>query len=98
MMDSDRNSLYFLTTKGKSFYERLKKKGYFSLTGMKGKDTMSCTAVSVRGKVRELGVEKVIELFGKNQYMYEIYPDKFSRSAISVFQIYEGIGEWFDLS
>ncbi len=30
--------------------------------------------------------------------MYEIYPDKSSRSAISAFQIYEGIGEWFDLS
>lgn len=26
MMDSDGNSLYFLTAKGKSFYERLKKK------------------------------------------------------------------------
>ncbi len=58
MMDSDGNSLYFLTAKGKSFYERLKKKRYLSLTGIKGKDTMSCTAVSVRGKVRELGAEK----------------------------------------
>lgn len=60
MMDSDGNSLYFLTAKGKSFYERLKKREYLSLTGMKGKDTMSCTAVSVRGKVRELGAEQAI--------------------------------------
>lgn len=98
MMDSDENSLYFLTARGKLFYERLKKRGYLSLTGVKGGDTMSCTAVSVRGKVRELGTDKVTDLFRKNQYMYEIYPDESSRSAISVFQVYEGSGEWFDLS
>lgn len=98
MMDNDENSLYFLTAKGKNFYERLKKRRYLSLTGMKGEDTMSRVAVSVQGKVRELGREMVTELFRKNPYMYDIYPDESSRSAISVFQIYEGSGEWFDLS
>ena len=28
MMDSDENSLYFLTAKGKGFYDRLKKRGF----------------------------------------------------------------------
>ena len=51
IMDSDNNGLYFLTAKGKSFYHRLVKQGYVALTGMKGGDTMSCVAVSVRGKV-----------------------------------------------
>ena len=60
MMDSDGNSLYFLTAKGKNFYERLKKRKYLSLTDMKGEDTMSCTAVTVRGKVCELGGGKII--------------------------------------
>ena len=55
IMDYDENGLYFLTAKGKGFYQRLKANGYIAMTGMKGKDTMSCTAVSVRGKVRELG-------------------------------------------
>ena len=98
MMDSDGDSLYFLTATGKRFYERLKKQGYLSLTGVKGEDTMSSMAISVRGKVRELGVDMVTELFQKNPYMYEIYPDEASRSVIRVFQIYEGVGEWFDLS
>lgn len=98
MMDSDENSLYFLTARGKNFYGRLKKRGCLALTGMKGEDTMSSTAVSVRGKVRELGPEMVKELFEKNPYMFEIYPDEASHRAISVFQIYEGSGEWFDLS
>lgn len=98
MMDCDSDSLYFLTAKGKSLYARLKRSGYLSLTGMKGADTISRVAVSVRGKVRELGAEKAAALFEKNPYMYEIYPSAESRSAISVFQIYEGLGEWFDLS
>lgn len=98
MMDSDEKGLYFLTAKGKNFYDRLKKRGYLALTAMKGEDTMSSVAVSVRGKVRELGYERIPELFDKNRYMYEIYPTEESMHALMVFQIYEGTGEYFDLS
>lgn len=98
MMDSDEKGLYFLTAKGKNFYDRLKKRGYLALTAMKGEDTMSSIAVSVRGKVRELGYERIPELFDKNRYMYEIYPTEESMHALTVFQIYEGTGEYFDLS
>ena len=65
MMDSDVDSLYFLTAKGKGFYDRLKKKEFLALTAMKGEDTMSSVAVSIRGKVRELGYDKIPELFEK---------------------------------
>lgn len=98
MMDSDEYGLYFLTAKGKGFYERLKKREYLALTAMKGEDTMSSVAVSVRGKVRELGYDKIPELFDKNPYMHEIYPTEETMKALTVFQIYEGSGEWFDLS
>lgn len=98
MMDADENSLYFLTAKGKSFYDRLIKREFLAFTAMKGEDTMTSVAVSVRGKVRELGFDKIPELFEKNPYMKEIYPTEESRRALTVFQIYEGSGEWFDLS
>ena len=98
MMDSDGDSLYFLTAKGKSFYYRLIKRKYLALTAMKGEDTLSSVAISIRGKVRELGFEKIPELFEKNPYMREIYPTEESMQALTVFQIYEGSGEWFDLS
>lgn len=98
MMDCDDNSLYFLTAKGKGFYDRLKKRGCLALTAMKGEDTLHSVAVSVRGKVKELGSDLLSRLFDKNPYMNEIYPDTASRSALTVFQIYEGSGEWFDLS
>ena len=98
MMDSDDNSLYFLTAKGKGFYDRLKKRGFLALTAIKGQDTLSSVAVSVRGKVRELGYERIPALFEKNPYMHRIYPTEDAMQALTVFQVFEGTGEWFDLS
>lgn len=98
IMDFDTDSLYFLTARGKNFYSRLKKQGRIAFTGMKGESTMSCVAVSVRAKVRETGTGHLEKLFEKNPYMYEIYPSEESRKALTVFQVYEGTGEWFDLS
>ncbi|MDY5498570.1 MAG: 4Fe-4S binding protein [Sphaerochaetaceae bacterium] len=98
MMDSDEQGLYFLTAKGKGFYDRLKKRGFLALTAMKGKDTLSSVAVSLRGKVRELGYDRIPDLFEKNPYMHELYPTEAAMKALTVFQVYEGSGEWFDLS
>ena len=98
IMDSDDNGLYFLTAKGKGFYHRLVKQGCVALTGIKGSDTMSCIAVSVRGKVEEIGNKRLDRLLNKNPYMLEIYPTEQSREALTVFRLYEGGGEWFDLS
>lgn len=98
IMDYDDSGLYFLTAKGKSLYDRLTQKGYVALTGMKGNDTLSCVAISVSGKAQEIGSEPLEKLFEKNSYMKEIYPTKESRKALTVFRIYEGKGEWFDLS
>lgn len=98
MMDADGEGLYFLTAKGKGFYDRLVKRQFLALTAMKGEDTMSSVAVSIRGKMRELGNERVPGLFEKNPYMKEIYPTEESMQALTAFQIYEGNGEWFDLS
>ena len=98
MMYDDENGLYFLTARGKSFYKRLKDKGFIALSGKNGEDTMSCVAVSVRGKVKEIGSDMLDFLFEKNPYMFEIYPTEDSRKVLTVFQLYEGSGEWFDLS
>lgn len=98
MMDWDENGLYFLTAKGKNFYHRLKQQKYIALTGMKGADTLSSIALSIGGKVTEVGVERLPLLFQKNPYMHEIYPTTASTAALTVFQIYAGKGEWFDLS
>lgn len=98
IMDYDDSNLYFLTAKGKNFYERIKSNPHISFTGIKGKDTLNSIAVSVQGEVREVGTEYLSTIFKKNSYMEQIYPTLQSQTALTVFQIYRGIGEVFDLS
>lgn len=98
IMDYDDGGLYFITAKGKSLYDRLNKSGYIALTGTKGKDTMHSVAISVRGKVREIGNEMLPGIFAKNTYLKKIYPTAESQEALTVFKLYEATGEWFNLT
>lgn len=95
----DDNSLYFITAKGKEFYHQLTEKPYVAISGMcEGEGTMNKKAISIRGKVRNIGSSRLSEVFEQNPYMAEIYPEEESRMALEVFQVYEGNGEFFDLS
>lgn len=97
LVDSD--SLYFITAKGKEFYRQLMEQKFAAISGMTGgKNSLDKKAVSVRGKIRNIGNEKLEEVFAENPYMSEIYPSMESRNALEVFQMYEGQGEYFDLS
>ncbi len=98
MMDADEEGLWFLTARGKSLYDRLTRQKFLALTGIRGEDTMHSVAVSVRGRVREIGPSALGRLFRKNPYMADIYPTEKSREALTVFCLYEGSGERFDLS
>lgn len=98
MMLSDREGLYFLTARGKAFYDRLMKRGFTAVTGLKGASTMTSVSINLRGKVKNIGKERLSEIFEMNSYMAEIYPTEASREALEVFQIYEASGELFDLS
>lgn len=98
LMDHDAHGLYFLTATGKSFYHRLKRDSHIALSGMKGKDTLSCVSISLQGQAREIGTARLPRLFALNPYMEKIYPTEASRRALTVFCIEQGSGEWFDLS
>lgn len=97
MMLLENEFLYFLTARGKSFYQRLMSHPNIALTGLKGEDTMSSIAISLQGKVKNIGHQKLDEIFQKNPYMAQIYTEE-ARDALEVFQIYECSGEYFDLS
>lgn len=98
MMDTDERGLYFLTARGKGLYRRLSSNPWVAVTGMAGEDTMSTVAVSVRGRVEELGPSLLPRLFAKNPFMRDIYPSEESRKALTTYRICAGTGEWFDLS
>lgn len=92
MMLLDDKGVYFLTAKGKAFYEQLMKQKYISLSATKDK-----YSISLRGEVTNIGSEKLDEIFEKNPYMQQIYPED-TRSALEVFAVYEAEGEFFDIS
>ena len=99
IMLTDENSLYFITAKGKAFYAQLMENPYVAISGMcGGEGTMNKKAVSIRGKAVNIGSARLKEVFQKNPYMAEIYPQEESRTALEVFQVAEGTGEFFDLS
>lgn len=92
MMLWDESGIYFLTAKGKNFYKQLMEQKYLALTAVKDKKS-----ISLRGRIRNIGTEKLDEIFEKNSYMKEIYPEG-TRSPLEVFLLYEGSGEYFDIS
>lgn len=105
VMLTDDKTLYFITAKGKEFYRQLMEQKFVSISGACGGEGMDkkeasihMKAISIRGIVQNLGNQKLEEVFEKNPYMNEIYPDKASRKALEVFCITEGAGEFFDLS
>ena len=92
MMDYDEKGIYFLTAKGKEFYTQLMEQKYIAISATK--DKMS---ISLRGKIKSIGKERLDLLFDKNPYMKEIYPND-TREALEVFCLYEAQGEYFDIS
>lgn len=74
MMLADSNGLYFLTARGKAFYDRLMVRKFVAVTGLKGESTMTSVSVNLRGKVKNIGKERLSEIFEKNPYMAEICP------------------------
>ena len=93
MMYYDEEGVYFLTAKGKAFYDQLMEQQYVAISATKDK-----IAVSLRGKIKNIGKKNLDIMFEKNPYMWKIYPTQESQNALTVFQIYDGSGEWFDLS
>lgn len=92
MMLCDKEGVYFLTAKGKVFYDQLMEQNYIALSATKDK-----RSISLRGKIKNIHSAKLDMIFEKNPYMKKIYPGD-TRSALEVFCIYEAQGEYFDIS
>ena len=92
MMLWDDKGVYFLTAKGKAFYTQLMEQKYIALSATKDK-----ISISLRGRIQNIGSEKLDEIFEKNTYMQSIYPGD-TREALEVFRLYDAEGEFFDIS
>ena len=92
MMYYDEEGVYFLTAKGKAFYDQLMEQQYVAISATKDK-----IAVSLRGKIKNIGKKNLDIMFERNLYMKKIYPGD-TKDAIEVFRLYEAQGEYFDIS
>ena len=92
MMYYDEDGVYFLTAKGKTFYDQLLEQGFIAISSTKDKK-----AVSLRGRIKGIGKRNLDIMVEKNPYMKEIYPGN-TREALEVFCLYEAQGEYFDIS
>lgn len=61
----DEQGVYFLAAKGKAFYEQLMEQCFIALSATKGK-----MSISLRGKIQNIGSEKLDEIFEKNTYQF----------------------------
>ena len=82
---------YFRAT-GKTFYDQLMEQQYVAISATKDK-----IAVSLRGKIKNIGKKNLDIMFENNPYMKKIYPGD-TKDAIEVFWLYEAQGEYFDIS
>lgn len=99
IMLADEKGIYFITAKGKEFYRQLNENNFIALSGVtEGESSINKKAISIRGRVECIGSQRLDEVFSENKYMAEIYKSEESRSALEVFRLYEGEGEFFDLS
>lgn len=64
LMHYDENGIYFLTAKGKMFYTQLMEQQYVAVSATKNK-----VAISLRGKIRNVGKKNLDIIFDKNPYM-----------------------------
>lgn len=85
--------LYFLTARGKEFYSQLMEQQFVAITGM----TKNWEMLTLRGKVKQVSRKLLVPIFEANPSMNEVYPGQ-SREILEVFCLYEGQGEYFNLS
>lgn len=93
VMLAEDDCLYFLTARGKEFYAQLIEQKFVALTCMTKNWEMLC----LRGKVRQAERTMLDPIFEANPSMNEVYPGD-SRQILEVFCLYEGQGEYFNLS
>ena len=93
IMLAEDDCLYFLTARGKEFYRQLTEQKFAAMTGM----TKNWEMLTLRGRVRQVGQEMLGPIFEANPSMNDVYPGD-SRNILEVFCLYEGQGEYFNLS
>jgi uncharacterized pyridoxamine 5'-phosphate oxidase family protein/Pyruvate/2-oxoacid:ferredoxin oxidoreductase delta subunit len=88
------DGLYFLTARGKSFFQQLKTDHKVAICGM----NRQYTAVRIEGEIRFCNNPDIIDqIFQHNPVMTRLYPGE-KKDILEGFHLFRGKGEIFDLS
>lgn len=88
----EKNRIYFLTARGKEFYNQLLKTEKVAIVGM----TKDYEAIRINGIIEHVDKQWVDKMFDANPVMNDVYPGD-SRSILEAFCIINGYGESFNL-
>ena len=97
VMLAEEGGLYVLAAKGSDIYDRLKQSPAAAISGILGKSSENMRAVTLKGNLRPNGKDRLDEIFEKNAYLQEIYPNEKSRRVLEVFCMDKGEGEYITL-
>lgn len=94
IMNVEDEKIYFLTGRGKSFYNEINETLEVAIVGL----TEDYESIRVNGKVKKMESQKEVidKLFELNPSMKDVYPGN-SRYILDAFCVYEGEVEYFDL-
>lgn len=93
MLDADAEGLYFIVDRTTAFYAQLMARKSLAFTGVQGASYGECATVTLRGRVEEMGSGFVLPLLEKNEAVFEFYKNEESRKNLTVFRMYQGVGE-----
>ena len=94
LMSVDETGIYFITARGKGFYQQLEDNQNVALCGL----NKQAVTVRIEGKVKRRPEKELLDkCFIEQSKMNNIYPGQ-TRYILEVFQVYCGVGEIFDLS
>jgi len=94
LMYYDESGLYFISLNTKPFYKQLINNGKVAITGL----TKDYIQIRIVGDVKELNKEGLDRVYKENPEFENLFPKNEEQGTMSVFQVYKGIGEVFDLS
>jgi len=94
VMYYDENGLYFITIKVKPYYRQLIENKKVAITGL----TKDYVQVRIVGNIVELDKEGLDKIYTNNPELQKLIPKNEEVDTMSVFHLYKGKGEIFDLS
>jgi uncharacterized pyridoxamine 5'-phosphate oxidase family protein/NAD-dependent dihydropyrimidine dehydrogenase PreA subunit len=94
LMYYDEKGVYFITEKVKPYYRQLIENKKVAITGI----TKDYVQVRLVGDIVELNKEGMDKIYSNNPELEKLIPKNEKVDAMSVFHVYKGKGEIFDLS